>query len=557
MVFWTGAALVLAIGCNGGANKPAAPTTSAAESAEREHERLERAMASIEHIFDFHRLGRTTSVEDGVARLNDWQRAFESTEQTAIAPLPPDLQKLLTPGQLQALDQPRFTLRDGEHLRDCLLARAVSTFGVGIAENELDKVSNLFGHIMRAIGLVSQPLQDLPLVPYEFYLFGKGTAEERAWMFASVLRQLKIDAVLLFPKNADESATPGADRRPFLVGVLLDDKIYLFDPANGVAIPSRQAGTARPATLAEAVADPSVLEQLDADKNHVYPLRAGDLRKPAVAIVGDPCFWSPRMQSLQTQFVGARSLTIADPLQDSADGMPGLWSRIVKAGGEHWGAADVKLWEYPEAQLSAHGEMNQLERASLTGLLRPFSAYLHIRVNPAGQSELVEHEEVADPAGGEFDPGIRTQRRMTKGEQMRARLFQLSGDFAQAIEVYTDVRVECRKIVEVGPLAERTMHARAVDDATYWTALCKYEQGKFQGAADDLRKYRKAPASGAWQRESRYLLALSLAAAGKKAEATRTLEAVEPDDPAYAGFRLLIRQWQGEAAPGGESNAGR
>jgi hypothetical protein len=45
-------------------------------------------------------------------------------------------------------------------------------------------------------------------------------------------------------------------------------------------------------------------------------------------------------------------------------------------------------------------------------------------------------------------------------------------------------------------------------------------------------------------RESRYLRALSLAAAGNRAAAIKELEAVESDDPEYAGYRLLIRQWR-------------
>jgi TolA-binding protein len=85
---------------------------------------------------------------------------------------------------------------------------------------------------------------------------------------------------------------------------------------------------------------------------------------------------------------------------------------------------------------------------------------------------------------------------------------------------------------------------RAIDDAYFWTALCQFEQGQFQAAADNMEKYRKRAEPGNWMRESLYLRALSLAATGDRAAAIKELEAVEADDPEYAGYRLLIRQWR-------------
>lgn len=513
-------------------------------------------MGSIDHIFNLQRLGHTTAIEDGVARLNDWQRAREASGKLEAAPLPAAAARLLSDAEREAIEQPQFSLRDGEHIRDCLLERAISTYGLGSGQTELERVSHLFGHVVRAVGLVERPLHDLPLPPYEFYLLGKGTAEDRAWIFIDVLRQLRIDAVLLFPKRSAETAASERARRPFLVGVLLDKETYLFDPANGVAIPAPgEQGGARPATLAEAAADPALLKQLDAGKGRDYPIAAADLSRPEVALVGDTCGWSSRMQALQAEFVGARAMVVADPLQDSTDGIPGLWSRILQAGGQYWDASDLRLWEYPETARSAHLALTEEQHDSLTGLMRPFSAYKHVaRDKQTGVRVLVGQEESADPSGTEYDPGIRTNRRTTTGEQMRARVLQLSGDFADAVSKYVDVRIESKKVLVATSLpAERTLHARAIDDATYWTALCKYEQGDFDGAATDLAHYRHKP--GAWDREARYLHALALAAAGKPRDAASELRSVEPDDPEYAGMRLLIRRWESQPADANAAQA--
>src|SRR6185437_1708216 len=147
------------------------------------------------------RLGRTTAVSDGVSRLNDWQRACGSDIATAEFKLPPEVGKLLSDEKARSLAETRFTLRDGEHIRDCLLERTISGYAVGDGQTDLEKVTNVFGHVVRAIGLVPQPLHDLPLTVYELSLLGKGTAADRAWIFASILRQLKIDAVLIYPKK--------------------------------------------------------------------------------------------------------------------------------------------------------------------------------------------------------------------------------------------------------------------------------------------------------------------------------------------------------------------
>ena len=87
---------------------------------------------------------------------------------------------------------------------------------------------------------------------------------------------------------------------------------------------------------------------------------------------------------------------------------------------------------------------------------------------------------------------------------------------------------------------------RAIDDAMFWTALCQFEQGQFKMAAGTLATYRKKTDQGNWARESRYLLALSQAATGDYPSAIKELEAVDRDDPEYAGYRLLIRQWQAQ-----------
>jgi len=287
--------------------------------------------------------------------------------------------------------------------------------------------------------------------------------------------------------------------------------------------------------------------------------------------VGDAGFWSVRMQGLQTQFVGDRAMVIADPLQDSENAAAGLYSRVVKAGGDSWSAADVRVWDHPETRLAAHFELTRFQQDSMIGMMRPFEAYKILASidQRTGLPVFVEKEEFEDPSvrrerqltpnQGDrlLHPGVHINKRVTAGEQMRARQLQMEGDFIQAIQIYTNVRSKSKDVLKARPdPLNRVVHAKAIDDAVFWTGLCQFEQGEFKSAVNTFQRYRKQPDEDSkWVRESRYLLALSLAAAGDPAAAIAELEPVAPDDLEYLGYRWLIRRWQSESESAAKTSA--
>lgn len=544
--------LVVLSGCNRPAatsGKPAGTGTTPVDAIQAEGQ-CEGPLSSIDHIFRIQSLGQTTSIRDGVARLNDWQRACGLSGAPDSPVFPTEAAKLFSAAQLKAMGEKRFTLHDGERLRDCLVEAAIARYAVGTGQTELEKVMNVFGHVIRGVGLIPDSARDVPLTPYEIYLLGKGTTEERAWIFADLLRQLKFDVVLLFP-NFDGETPAMKNGRSFLVGVLVDENVYLFDPRLGVPIPAvtalASAGSPPPgvATLNQATTDPAVLKQLDTS-DQPYPISADSLARSVVALAGDASIWSLRMQGLASHFVGERAMVISDPLENAVDGSLGLWARVGKAGGDHWKGTDLTLWEFPEARFAARDVLTREQLDTLEGLMLPFKAYMVWKVDPrTRQTMLVSKDFGIDKAAAETDPDVRINVWSTEGEQMRARLAQIEGDFAEAIRSYTEVRGRSKEVLDgPAPPRERSMHTRAIDDAFFWTGLCKFEQGNFKVAADTLQNYRKRAESGNWGRESRYLLALSRAASGDRSSAIEVLSAVEPDDPEYAGYQLLIRQWQ-------------
>ncbi|MGQ0633865.1 MAG: tetratricopeptide repeat protein [Planctomycetaceae bacterium] len=549
------AILAALAGCTG--SKPAPlPATGAAAARNAAADQCEQVVASLHDTFRLQRLGLTTAVRDGVARMNDWQLSCAATG-SADGALPGGVASLLSDPQRQDLSSQRFTLRDGEHVRDCVLLRAVTRYAGGAddpSRSELDRVVATFQYVIRTIGLADRHPEGLPLTRYEICLLGKGTAEDRAWVFAGLLKQRRIDALVIRPAAAGEAG----DKDPaeyWLVGVPLDGQVYLFDTRLGIPIPAGAVDGATasvPATFDQALADPQVFRRLDWRK-YSYPLRSDDLKNVGVRLIGDLSEWTARMQALQTVFTGQEALVVADRLDDS-EGGAGFWTRGVRAGKGRWSQPDQALWEYPEAQAGQHATMSESRQQALDRSLLPFEAYLALSTNRRGELVVKRNEQLRDRALGDFDPMQRVDNRITVGSQKKARLQQMEGDFVAAIPNYTDVRERSRIIADKAPfVAEqdavkqqliRDMHLRAIDDAAMWTASCKFEQGEFEVAGDRLEAYRRQHKQGFWLRECRYLLAMTHAARKDYSGAIEELIDVETDDPEYGGYHWLIRTWQ-------------
>ena len=89
-----------------------------------------------------------------------------------------------------------------------------------------------FDIVMRQISYLNRSESDPPLTVFEVLLLGRGNANERAWAFIEILRQLEIDAVVLQPSDETSQTTP-------LVGAIVPDHgVCLFDPAMGLPIPA-------------------------------------------------------------------------------------------------------------------------------------------------------------------------------------------------------------------------------------------------------------------------------------------------------------------------------
>jgi len=485
------------------------------------------------------RLGISARGETAISVLNQWGDRCGNLSAEKIQ-LKPDVEKFLKAAlgdkALAQLSGSHFTQRDGRHIRDCLLLRRQTEF-LTRPGRDLDRVMHIFEYVMRNVALVDETT---PLSPFQILLFGRGSARDRAWVFAGLLRQLRIDAVILRPavrkpKNNPAKDTSSADKpdHRWLIGVLLDGGVYLFDPRLGTAVPSaaekinaektngiRSLHVRRPATLAGVQADGTLLTSLSFGKKFPYPLQADDLRSPAVELIADAGFWSPRMKQLQASLTGDRTVIVYDGLARS-EASPGLLSRVRKFGGGKWSPQNVGLWTYPERTLARITNLNDRQAGRLRILRAPFS---------------VPYEQVRTRQGG-----VAMQPEYL---QLKTRISHMLGQYPDAAKSYLFVRTHADFPVGSNvPPEIRRYHIRAGEDATYWGGLCQMEQGDYQSAINTFIAYVKRYGQRAvWLSPARGLLAECFARQKDYDRAIRSIENIPDDDLLKPAYQFMIRR---------------
>ncbi len=175
--------------------------------------------------------------------------------------------------------------------------------------------------------------------PWHVLLYGRGDAYQRARIFLLLARQLRIDVVML-----------GIDRKTgraeeWLPAVLLDKQLYLFDTELGLPIPG--PGGRGIATLAQAIADPQLLESLDIGDKYRYRVRPADLDKVVVLLDASAEYLAQRMRLVEQNLSAADQLVLSVSTSDLTQELEGCQ-----------GVTDVRLWAVPlEADMYQRARM--------------------------------------------------------------------------------------------------------------------------------------------------------------------------------------------------------
>jgi hypothetical protein len=511
-------ALLCLTGCPSASNRANVPQSEGTSSASSTQlAEIEDQLKSALYQLQPENLGIDSQLSDAVSVVNSWWSAVEQAglkpTGLAAAPIPEDR----LPAEVRTdLESSQFTELDGQYIRDAYLSKAIVDHLSKSGEDELSRIVRMFGWVCRAIAVTSEDEPLPPLMGYEALVIGYGRPEHRAWVFAKLLKQLRIDAVVL--QVATESPDEAA---PWIVGVLWEQQVYLFDPRLGLPVPAGTNDTSawpdRPATLAEILQNPDWLKPLTVRSDQPYEPSAEQLQSATVHLIESPSAWAPRMWSLEQLLPGESLCVLYDaalPIAESA----GAFARVA-AGHPGWKADQIQLWPFYQT----------VERRK-----------------PVTEGEVVQLQsmfaELSMPISYEQNDKTQQTRRVETRRLLKVRTRHLMGQYSDAIGQYVTIR---QLVVIQAPEPQLApLYARAAEDAHLWSAQCKREAGDLAGAATMLTDFLKRGRRGRWAASTRMLLAETLVQLNQLPEAITALKLAVPDDDAYRTAQaILLKRW--------------
>ncbi len=439
-----------------------------------------------------------------VAWLNQWLRQSEPKTDWVAAASDPLLDgldaKLLADEQLaplisaEALAATSFQPYDGRLLQEAVWLRDISRWAPADNFNDLDRASALFDWTVRNVQLEADDSRKAHR-PWQVLLYGRGTANQRAWVFAMLARQQGIDVVML------KAATAG-DGDYWLPAVVVDNQLHIFDARLGLAIPG-PAGKGV-ATLQQIQKDDSLLRQLDLD-DAPYPLTAGALQAVVPHIVADEFDLSRRAWQVESKLTGDDRLVLTSrpsELAERLNSVPGM--------------AEPRLWDVPFRTLRDQLSLGKSARHREALAFEPFA------VLPVLWKARTRHFQ---------------GRRAVNAQSDEASI----DDHHDAARLYTSksVRPPDRDIAKSPSADESRIKTTAKLNAAYWLGLLSFDDEKYDVASHWLGRPELTAAESPWAAGARYNLARALEVQEKLAEAITLLE--QDSSPQRHGNRLRAR----------------
>ncbi|MGA2062061.1 MAG: hypothetical protein ABSG67_16370 [Thermoguttaceae bacterium] len=533
-------------------------------------------------------------------RLNQWIRSQpppgEWKPDGLVETLPESLKELPI---VKGLGNREFSAFDGYSLLEAAYLRDVALWARGDALDDLSRAKNLFNWTIRNIQLEEDDKDRVPLFPWESLLFGRATAMERAWIFILLARQQGLDAAILaLADEADKTAVAGEIKplRPWCAAVLIDGNAYLFDPLLGMPIPGkdgiRHDAQGRlelhPATLAEILADQSLLKRLDIDSKQTYPVKQADLRNLVALVEASPASLSYRMKLIESRLAGKQKMSL---------------TTSATAQAEHWksvpGIGRTELWLMPYETIRRRSQLTPQDILGQLGEFMRFYALpdaplakgrlLHIKGLFSGQEGATWFYQLARPPFEELEllsqlPSIQDLDKMKQDlAKMKNELVKANNDpstapspFLQSQkqeldekmadvnlakmakkleEEYTDILIKIPKFKSeeekknaMAVFQRQAMHMMKTnirygkEDATYWLALVVFDRGNYSSAEDYLSKriLERTPNSP-WRHGALFNLAQTVEAAGQIERAAMIYQSDTEAPDAYG--RLLRARW--------------
>jgi Anaphase-promoting complex, cyclosome, subunit 3/Transglutaminase-like superfamily len=452
-----------------------------------------------------------------VVWLNQWLRQSEKAADWRIDPLLETLDPALRGDpQLaahiskEALEATMFKPHEGRLLQEAVWMRDISRWARGEGFDDLERAAALFDWTVRNVQL-EEDENRLAHRPWQVLLYGHGTAEQRAWVFALICRQLGLDVVVLASKpsirSAAESETAQSEAKFWLPALVHDDELYLFDTRLGMAIPG--PGGQGVATLKQVQDDDGLLRQLDLE-GWPYPMDAGTLKGVTAYVVADWLDLSRRAAQVEEKLTGDDRLALSTAPSSIAAALRAL---------PH--ISEVRLWGVPFETLR--------DQLSL--------------LPPARRREVLAFEPMATrPVLWKARMRHFQGRREGGDEQTATDPSEVIDDHGEAAQLYTDksVRPADRDIEREQSDDKRRVDAIAKLNATYWLGLLSYDDGKYDVAVHWFSRPELSAQEASWSSGARYNLARTYESQKKLEEAIALL--ADDSSPQQHGNKLRARR---------------
>lgn len=554
-------------GCSG--SREATESTESAgtpdSQTETAAERCRKKLAAAIRRLDPETVALQEDPERSINGLNAW---ISSCAKDEVAAIELSEATLAMVGDSARATAGRYTANDGAYIRDCIVLRnlteAISEHsGASLEEGETHADSNrivaVFEWIVRHVSLISPTENRPPLALFDILLTGRGTPEDRAWIFGEALRQMQIDAVII---SSQQEAVEGdsLNSANWLVAVFLETTSIVFDAATGIPITKEQS---------EDATENSFLSVSDLAQHDRW-------KSPGVQLIAQTSAFAPRMLVLQEQLAAEDSAILFEELTGGVSKIAPLVDRIKEAGNGLWTAEQIALWPYPEQQVIASNSVDQKQKKDVKQMMRAFQAPFERKdFAPENAEELTTvPEELTDTERQTYVQ----QRLMQSFERMmessdelfgkpsngllKARVSQIQGmTDTGVIQQLQQVRIASMQdalrirvpqaiqeqngyppIMSI-PFPEliREVNQSSTGDSLYWTALCQMDREEYGTAIITLLNYRRQYPEGKWKYSTLINQALSLLQQERVQDATEILKEadVEANPERYRVQHLL------------------
>ncbi|QEG33021.1 tetratricopeptide repeat protein [Bythopirellula goksoeyrii] len=440
-------------------------------------------------------------------RVNQWFRNLKADQvdwqpSDLIDTLPQNIRDaesiapLVTP---KALREGLFDLADVRSLQEAIWLRDIGNWAKKDAYEKVDIALALFDWTIRNIQLDESDQPGFVHQPWQALMYGHGSAEMRAWVFAGLCLEQQLDVAML---SVNEE---GKDPKWWLPALVVDGELYLFDTRLG--LPILDAEAEQVATLSEVIADPSLLRNLDLADEYLYPYTKEDLSHITASVVATPLQLSRRAAALQNALQGEDFVVLSSPPR----GLPEALKKLENI-------AEVKLWAYPYEERLAEESMKRPQRELAAQQVLAFSQ------RPRLWKARVLHFQGTKPIPVSQQDDPLAQPRLGHRE---------------ALQQYQNGDIRTPDAVLDQFDASKQMIYRAIKySASYWLGLLSYDEGKFEVAEDWFRRRTlEAHSNGFWTPGANYNLARTLEQLGRNEEAIEILEA----DQSPQRFGNLLR----------------